>query len=138
MSSRKSQNQSLHKSIFNPFLTCCHGYSNNMATTYETEPVEEPVKAADISATCDESIDIKYWWHVNKSGFPICEETWEKMWTYVAAVHPEGNELTQAIQSSPAKKVKDSFVALILIEISFLIKALHSCCTLPRCHFYTS
>lgn len=64
---------------------------------------------ADSSLNCDESTDLKYWWHVNKTGFPICEETWEKMWSYVASVHPEGNEVAQSIQSSPAKKVRVTF-----------------------------
>ena len=44
------------------------------------------------------------WWHVNKSGFPICEETWEKMWRYVESVHPDGTEVARRIRGQNVKK----------------------------------
>ena len=49
---------------------------------------------------------IHYWWHVNKSGFPICQETWDKMWSYVSVVHPDGLKVTEAIEKTPTKKVR--------------------------------
>lgn len=46
-----------------------------------------------------------YWWHVNKGGFPIPEHTWEKMWSRVVAVHPDGAAVAEAIRGKPCRKV---------------------------------
>lgn len=45
------------------------------------------------------------WWHVNKGGFPIPEETWEKMWQYIRDHHPNGQEVAMAIRGQRCKKV---------------------------------
>ena len=58
---------------------------------------------------------LKFWWHVNKSGFPICEETWDKMWSYITTVHPEGPKLASSIQNNPSTK-KVSHKNMILHE----------------------
>ena len=47
----------------------------------------------------------KYWWHVNKGGFPINEETWKKMWEYVAATHPDGTDVATSIRGRICKKM---------------------------------
>ena len=44
------------------------------------------------------------WWHVNKNGFPMCEETWEKMWSYVLRVHPQGEDVARRIRGQKLKK----------------------------------
>ena len=46
-----------------------------------------------------------YWWHVNKSGFPIAEETWSKMWQHIADVHPEASQISQEIRGQSLKRV---------------------------------
>lgn len=46
-----------------------------------------------------------YWWHVNKSGFPISEETWSKMWQHIADVHPEASQISAAIRGQSLKRV---------------------------------
>ena len=46
----------------------------------------------------------KNWWHVNKSGFPIHGGTWEKMWDYVVAAHPNGEEVALEIRGKVHKK----------------------------------
>lgn len=72
------------------------------------------------SNDADHQESAKYWWHVNKSGFPICQETWDKMWSYVSTVHPNGHELTQAIQDNPnAKKVSYNTQKLYSMICSF-------------------
>ena len=47
----------------------------------------------------------KYWWHVNKSGFPVEETTWERMWEYAVRVHPEGEQLAQSIRGKQLGQV---------------------------------
>lgn len=39
-----------------------------------------------------------FWWHVNKSGFPISEETWTKMWQHIADVHPDAAHISASIR----------------------------------------
>ena len=46
----------------------------------------------------------RYWWHVNKGGFPIPVDTWERMWGYVVGTHPEGDKVSQAIRGKHHKK----------------------------------
>ena len=47
----------------------------------------------------------KYWWHVNKSGFPVEEATWERMWEYAVRVHPEGEQLAESIRGKQLRQV---------------------------------
>ena len=53
-----------------------------------------------------------YWWHVNKGGFPIPEHTWEKMWSRVVAVHPDGVAVAEAIRGKPCQKVHAVFISI--------------------------
>lgn len=60
----------------------------------------------DESGTADSyAIIEKYWWHVNKGGFPIKGTTWKKMWDYVVATHPEGATVATSICGKCCKKV---------------------------------
>lgn len=38
---------------------------------------------------------------VNKSGFPLDGQTWERMWGHVERVHPDGGAVAAAIRSAP-------------------------------------
>lgn len=64
-------------------------------------PRGEPASAPSVSTASRAA----GWWHVNKGGFPIPEETWEKMWQYIRDHHPNGQEVAKAIRGQRCKKV---------------------------------
>lgn len=47
----------------------------------------------------------KYWWHVNRSGFPIKDATWKRMWDYIIATHPDGAGIAMSICGKTYKKI---------------------------------
>lgn len=58
------------------------------------------------SSPTQDDADQKHWWHVNKTGFPIEEETWERMWDHVIQVHPQGIHAARSIRGKLIEKVK--------------------------------
>lgn len=39
---------------------------------------------------------VLFW--VNKSGFPIDNKTWDRMWDHVARIHPDGYDVTHRVR----------------------------------------
>lgn len=45
--------------------------------------------------------------YINRGGFPVDEETWERMWRHVARIHPSGEALGKEIRvATDLPKVK--------------------------------
>lgn len=38
--------------------------------------------------------------YINRGGFPVDEETWERMWRHVARIHPNGEALGKEIRGA--------------------------------------
>lgn len=38
--------------------------------------------------------------YVNRGGFPVDEETWERMWRHVGRIHPNGEAMGRAIRGA--------------------------------------
>ena len=70
----------------------------------EKEPSSSLSTSGDCSSAGSTAVE-KYWWHVNKGGIPVVEATWEKMWDYVVATHPEGESVAASIRGKACKKV---------------------------------
>ena len=75
------------------------------------QPKDQPPGTGD-GATGGNTIE-KHWWHVNRSGFPISEATWKKMWDHVTSTHPSGPNVALAIRGKACPKVPIPSVPVI-------------------------
>ena len=85
-----------------------HGRENPAKEADEGKEDEEEKKKA--KAMTEVVVQVppsskRRWWHVNKGGFPIPADTWERMWKHVVDVHPNGQDVARAIRGRPCKKV---------------------------------
>lgn len=58
----------------------------------------------DIPTIVDEDEDDEFndegvpWFYINKGGFPIDKSTWERMWTHIVKIHPDGTNVVNKIR----------------------------------------
>ena len=59
------------------------------------------------------------WFWVNKNGFPVDDQTWERMWDHVSKIHPEGYKMVSTVRGNTSlPPVTHKFVTLYLLSES--------------------
>jgi len=83
---------------------------------------------AEDQITLGQEIDLLKWWHVNKSGFPMATDTWEKMWQYIRQVHPDGKQVERMIREQQQQKVSKYYLTCMVTNYAITEGSL-SCCS---------
>ena len=74
----------------------------------------------------DEEDDGGVWFYVNKSGFPMNEFTYNRMWNHVAKLHPDSYSMVHKVQDCNGLP-EVNFPSLIESNLSVLSVQLYKC-----------
>ena len=81
------------------------GSRDEQIAVLKSHEAEDACREQNHTQTCAPKADGQ-WWHVNKGGFPIPKETWERMWQHITDTHPNGADITESIRGKPLKRVR--------------------------------
>lgn len=92
MASGKSKSAKEVTSVFGTLVRVAEPEDTGGPTCVRVKTVKKSGKEEDVQ----EENGVLFW--VNKSGFPIDDKTWDRMWDHVARIHPDGYDVKHKVR----------------------------------------
>lgn len=92
MASGKSKSAKEVTSVFGTLVRVAEPEDTGGPTCVRVKTVKKSGKEEDVQ----EENGVLFW--VNKSGFPIDDKTWDRMWDHVARIHPDGYDVIHKVR----------------------------------------
>lgn len=92
MASGKSKSAKEVTSVFGTLVRVAEPEDIGGPTCVRVKTVKKSGKEEDVQ----EENGVLFW--VNKSGFPIDDKTWDRMWDHVARIHPDGYDVIHKVR----------------------------------------
>uniref|UniRef100_K1QH50 Vasohibin-1 n=1 Tax=Magallana gigas TaxID=29159 RepID=K1QH50_MAGGI len=116
MASGKSKSAKEVTSVFGTLVRVAEPEDTGGPTCVRVKTVKKSGKEEDVQ----EENGVLFW--VNKSGFPIDDKTWDRMWDHVARIHPDGYDVIHKVRdkkdlpSVPIPQAPTNFSASVPIS----------------------